>query len=58
LPALIALCGWIFVFLSAGGAAIAFGIVTLLIGSAIFLAGAARRRRWPFAPPVATLRDR
>jgi amino acid transporter len=58
LPALIALCGWLFVFLSAGSAAIAFGIVTLLIGSAVFLVGAARRRHWPFAPPAATLRDR
>lgn len=54
LPALVALAGWIFVFLSAGGGAIAFGLITLAIGCAIFLFRAARIRRWPFAPRGAT----
>ncbi len=49
LPALIALAGWVFVFCSAGGPAIAFGILTLAIGAAVFLARAVQQRSWPFA---------
>ncbi len=58
LPALIALAGWIFVFVSAGGGAIAFGLVTLAIGAAVFLVRALRGRRWPFGSPAAALPDR
>ena len=37
LPALIALCGWIFVFGSAGWGAIAFGLVSLSAGALVFM---------------------
>ena len=43
LPALLALAGWIYVFCSAGGAAIFFGLATLLVG---LLAYALMRRAW------------
>jgi hypothetical protein len=49
LPALIALLGWIYVYLSAGRNAIVYGVVTLAAGSAVYLGRAARRREWPFA---------
>lgn len=47
-PAIVALCGWTFVFVSAGRGAIAFGIITLAIGTSIFLSRALIARRWPF----------
>jgi amino acid transporter len=47
-PALVALACWIFVFWSAGPAAISFGMVTLAIGAAVFLTRAAQQHRWPF----------
>jgi amino acid transporter len=47
-PALVALAGWIFVFWSAGLAAISFGLVTLALGAAVYLIRAAQHRRWPF----------
>ena len=49
LPALIALVGWLTLFASTGGAAIAFGIVTLSCGTLIFFARARLQRSWPFA---------
>ncbi len=49
LPALVALAGWLFLFFSAGAAAIAFGIITLAAGATIFLGRSALRREWPFA---------
>ena len=49
LPALVALAGWMFVFVSAGSAAIAFGFVTLALGCSVFLGRALRARSWPFA---------
>lgn len=49
LPAVIALAGWIYVFFSAGVAAIVFGIVSLAVGAAIFFIRAQRRHEWPFA---------
>jgi amino acid transporter len=53
LPAVIALLGWIYVYVSAGSNAIAYGIITLAAGCAIYLGRAARRREWPFARPIA-----
>ena len=49
LPALVALGCWIFVFWSAGIGAISFGVVTLAIGTAVYLVRAAQTNRWPFA---------
>jgi amino acid transporter len=51
LPALIALAGWVYVFLSAGFGAIAFGIVSLAAGALVFLVRAWRSRDWPFSSP-------
>ncbi|MEO9263416.1 MAG: APC family permease, partial [Candidatus Baltobacteraceae bacterium] len=48
IPALIALAGWAYVFLSAGTFAIGFGIASLIIGVAVFLVQAALRGQWPF----------
>jgi amino acid transporter len=50
LPALVALAGWSFAYVSAGTNAIAYGTITLAAGAAVYLARAARRREWPFAP--------
>lgn len=47
-PALLALVGWIYVFFSAGVWAIWFGIVSLLIGTIVFLIQAKIRHQWPF----------
>jgi len=45
LPALLALAGWIYVFLSAGGPAIAFGVVSLGAGIAVYAASRYGRER-------------
>jgi amino acid transporter len=49
LPALLALAGWVWVFVSAGGPAITFGVVSLGVGAVVFSARAAAARQWPFA---------
>jgi amino acid transporter len=51
LPALVALAGWAFIFEQSGGAAIAYGLVTLTAGAAVFAFWAWRVRAWPFAVP-------
>ncbi len=48
LPALLALAGWVFVFFSAGGGSIMFGVITLALGAGAFCVGAARTHSWPF----------
>jgi amino acid transporter len=48
-PALIALAGWSFLFVSAGFWPIVFGVVSVLAGTAVFGARAASRKEWPFA---------
>ncbi|HYZ14870.1 MAG TPA: amino acid permease, partial [Candidatus Acidoferrum sp.] len=55
LPALVALCGWLFLFWSSGAPAIAFGLVTLALGALVFLLRAWRRRSWPFVAAIAGL---
>jgi len=50
LPALIALAGWIFVFLSSGTAAMAFGLGSVALATLAFLTGARRQAAWPFGP--------
>jgi len=49
LPVLVALVAWLFLFWSSGLTAMVFGVVTLAIGAAIFLARARVARAWPFA---------
>jgi amino acid transporter len=48
-PALVALAGWVYIFLSAGTAAIVFGIVSLAAGAVVFFVRAMLRKQWPFA---------
>lgn len=48
LPCLLALIGWLFMYLSAGIPFIALGAVTLLVGVGAFLAWSASRKTWPF----------
>jgi amino acid transporter len=50
LPAVVALAGWLYVFVSAGTFAITFGLLTLLAGIVAYLVRARPRREWPFAP--------
>ncbi|MBV8748150.1 MAG: APC family permease [Candidatus Eremiobacteraeota bacterium] len=47
-PAVIALAGWIYVFVSAGRNAIVYGLVTVAAGVVVYLVRAVRAREWPF----------
>lgn len=55
LPALVALGGWIYIFASSGGPAIAYGLATLVLGGLVFLFRARRAGEWPFVARVATI---
>src|SRR5207302_7678769 len=48
LPCLVALAGWLFVYLSAGRLYVGLGLGTLAVGIVVFLLWSARRREWPF----------
>ncbi len=48
LPAFLALVGWLYIFATAGTAAIAFGVASIGVGAAVFFVRAARRREWPY----------
>ena len=50
LPCVVALVGWLFVYAGTGRLFIAIGAGTLLVGLAVFLVWAYRRREWPFSP--------
>ena len=49
-PAVIALVGWAYVFLTSGWAYIAVGLATLAAGAVAFLLRARVSATWPFAP--------
>jgi basic amino acid/polyamine antiporter, APA family len=49
LPCLVALCGWLYIYLTIGLLFIAMGAVTLVAGLVVFLIWAKRRGEWPFA---------
>ncbi|HXH05988.1 MAG TPA: APC family permease [Vicinamibacterales bacterium] len=53
LPALVALAGWTFVFLTTDARILALGLLMLALGVASFLVWSWRDRRWPFAPAPA-----
>ncbi len=55
LPALIALCGWLYIFVSSGARAIAYGLATLAVGALVFFWRARRAAEWPFLRRAATL---
>lgn len=48
IPALLAMIGWVYIFISAGAWAISFGIVSLFIGCIVFFIHALKRNQWPF----------
>lgn len=50
LPPLIALVGWVALFISTGTSAILFGIATLALGVVVYLITASAQRVWPFTP--------
>src|SRR5262249_22047670 len=50
LPSLLALVGWLYVYLTSGGLFIALGLGTLAAGVLVFLAWSRRTGRWPFDP--------
>ena len=50
LPALLALAGWLFMYLTAPLLYILLGLVTLVTGVGVFLCWSSRTRRWPFEP--------
>jgi len=52
LPALIALGGWLFLFVNAGATAIGLSLASLATGAAVYLVRAALRRDLPFARGV------
>ena len=49
LPPLIALAGWLYLFVSTGKVAIGFGLGTLAVGAAVYLVRARITRIWPFS---------
>lgn len=48
LPCLVALVGWLFVYVTTGPLFIAIGAATLVAGFLVFLLWSARRGQWPF----------
>jgi hypothetical protein len=53
----VALVGWIFLFATSGWQVIAFGLGTLLLGMAAFVAWSWWTRRWPFERSGPAMRD-
>jgi amino acid transporter len=49
LPALVALLGWIFLFLTSGKEQITYSLLALAVGTVAFLIWSKMRRSWPFA---------
>jgi amino acid transporter len=52
IPALVALVGWIFVFVTSDWRVILLGLGSLALGVVCFLGWSWRSRRWPFAQPA------
>jgi amino acid transporter len=48
-PAIVAFAGWAYIFIEAGLVAIAYGVVTLAIGTIVYFGRARAAREWPFA---------
>jgi amino acid transporter len=49
LPALVALLGWIFLFVTSGGNQMLYSVVALAVGVVAFLIWSKSRKSWPFA---------
>ncbi len=52
LPAIVALIGWIYLFVSSGSKAMLFGTVTLICGVLAFVLLARAQRTWPFISAI------
>ncbi len=52
LPALLALLGWIFLFVTSGGKQMLYSVLALALGVAAFLIWSKGRKSWPFAGNV------
>jgi amino acid transporter len=52
LPALIALLGWIFLFVTSGAKQMLYSVLAMVIGTVAFLIWSKSRKSWPFAPKV------
>lgn len=52
LPCLLALAGWLYMYLAAGWFFILLGLGTLLVGAGAFVLWAARTGGWPFGPGI------
>jgi APA family basic amino acid/polyamine antiporter len=52
LPCLLALVGWLYLYVSAGVLFIALGLVTLAVGAVVFVAWSWRTGGWPFKAPA------
>lgn len=52
LPCILALGGWLYVYLTAPGRFIVLGLVTLMAGVAVFFVWGKRTGGWPFGPSV------
>jgi amino acid transporter len=50
LPPIVALAGWVLLFVSTGVSAIVFGVATLGIGCVVYMVTAKVQKAWPFAP--------
>jgi len=55
IPAIVAALGWVYIFFSSGLQAIAFGIVSLLLGVLVYLWRAKIDLKWPFVAKATTL---
>jgi amino acid transporter len=56
IPALVALAGWIFVFITSDWRVILLGLGSLALGVVCFLGWSWRSKRWPFATDVAPVK--
>jgi amino acid transporter len=50
LPCILALAGWLFMYVTASWFNLGLGLAVLVAGVLVFLLWSARRREWPFAP--------
>ena len=56
-PSLIALAGWLFVFVTSDVRVILFGLGTLVVGGVVFVGWSWRAQRWPFGIAPVSVKD-
>jgi hypothetical protein len=52
LPSLIALTGWLFIYLTLGRQIIVFSLIALAVGVVCFLVWSRSESKWPFKTPA------